>query len=215
MKTVKQQTPFERLSAIAAKYSTDKKDHGYIAPYAAYLPETCRSMLEIGVATGQSALMWFEYFGKDLDLHLMDLFQNPDFVSLRWCRERHFQPYECDQTDISLMSKLVTTNFEVIIEDASHNSHAQLITFKHLFMNNLKSKGLYVCEDTHCCLNPFYWYGGEVKSFDDTILAMFHNLRKTGKIVNPYFNEGESAAFKNLIDKFEIVDDKIIFIWKK
>lgn len=202
------------LQDLAAKYSTDKLDHGYLPHYQQYLPAKCRSLLEIGAAKGASALMWQEFY-PDCDIHLLDLFLNPDFVSVKWCREHFFVPHQGDQGSLNILSK-IGDQFEVIIDDGSHRADHQLISFKHLFLNNLVSGGLYAIEDCHCNKLPFYWGDGAVTMFEYTALHMFKLLKETGELVNPYFNEGESDIFKSLIDRIEILEDeKLILIWRK
>src|ERR1700761_8217591 len=96
----------EKLSSLARAFKTDKIDsHDYIKYYAKYLPDTCRSMLEIGVAKGASALMWDAFYGADeLDLHLIDLFLDPNHVSERWVRNRGWVPHRGDQSDLMFLS---------------------------------------------------------------------------------------------------------------
>jgi len=103
---------------------------------------------------------------------------------------------------------------EIIIDDGSHRADHQIISFKHLFHNNLLSGGVYAIEDCHCNKNPFF-NGGYVTRFEDTALWMFQNYIKTGKIVNVYMNDGEAAMFKNLIADVKILaDEKLILIWR-
>lgn len=192
---------------------SDKGDHSYWSSYAEFLPDNVRHLLEIGVAKGDSALIWFKYFGKNCDISLIDLFDNPDFVSTRWCRERFFIPYQGNQSDIQFLST-IKTQFDFICDDGSHNAQDQIISFKHLFVNNLKSKGVMAIEDLHCNKEPFYW-GGEVREFSDTILWMLSSYKDSGVISNVYFNIGEALVFQNLISRVEIVNEKIAFIWKK
>lgn len=202
------------LTELGQKYGTDKFTHGYLPHYEQHLPTDCRSLLEIGAAKGASALMWREYY-PDCDIHILDLFLNPEFVSAKWCRERFFVPHKGDQSDLNVLSS-IKEQFQVIIDDGSHRADHQLLSFKHLFLNNLISGGVYAIEDCHCNKLPFYWGGGAVTMFDYTALAMFHKWKETGDIVNPYFNEGESEVFKSLINRVEIVeDDKLILIWRK
>lgn len=202
------------LTEIAAKHSTDKNEHGYIKHYDQYLPAQCRSLLEIGAAKGASALMWREFY-PDCDIHLLDLFLNPDFVSVKWCREHFFVPHQGDQGSLKVLAS-IDNQFQVIIDDGSHRADHQLISFKHLFFNNLVSGGLYAIEDCHCNKLPFYWGDGAVTMFEYTALHMFKVLKETGDLSNPYFNEGETEIFKTLIDKIEILEDeKLILIWRK
>lgn len=202
------------LNKIADKYPTDKSDHGYLPFYQEYLPKDCRSLLEIGIAQGHSALMWQEFYGKDLDLHVLDLFLDPNHVSVQWCKRNFITPHQGDQSSLKILAE-VKEEFQVIIDDGSHNAHHMLISFKHLFHNNLIPGGQYWIEDCHCNFQEFYW-DGEVKSFEDTPVAMFRHFKETGEIVNPYFNEGESEIFKNLIDNVEILcNEKLLLITRK
>lgn len=202
------------LEELAAKYNTDKFDHGYMPHYQEHLPTTCRSLLEIGAAEGASALMWREFY-PDCDIHILDLFLNPDFVSVKWCRERFFVPHQGDQGSLKVLAA-IQEQFDVIIDDGSHRADHQLISFKHLFFNNLVSGGLYAIEDCHCNRLPFFWGDGAVTMYEFTALHMFNRFKETGEIDNPYFNEGEVEIFKSIIDRVEILeDDKLILIWRK
>lgn len=204
----------QQLEELAKMYPTDKNQHGYLTSYAEFLPEYCNSLLEIGVAKGDSLLLWNSFYKNTCDISGLDLFEDKNHVTPRWLRNRNFVPYICNQIDINRMDKILHTDYNVVIEDGSHNSPDQLITFKHIFVNNLKNKGLWITEDCHCCKEPFYW-GGMVESFSDTILAMFQRYQKSKKIINPYFSEGEASVFENLIEGVEIVNEKIIFVWKR
>lgn len=208
-------TKLEFLTDAAEKTGTDKLDHGYIPKYAELLPDTCTSFLEIGIAEGKSALLWDMFYGKDkLDLHYIDLFLNPDFVNERWCRNRGIQPHAGSQSDVEFLST-IKNKFEVIVDDGSHNAAHQLISFKHLFLNNTKEGALYFVEDCHCNKDEFYW-GEGVTQFDDTPLFMFHHFLEAGTIKNKFFNEGESEVFENLIEWVRIeCDSKLIIIKRK
>lgn len=204
----------QRLRLYGDRYHTDKGEHGYFKHYAVHLPDTCRSMLEIGVAMGASANLWDAFYGHDaLDLHLLDLYLNPDHIPARSVRNYGWVPIVGDQSDMGVLSG-IKRQFEIIIDDGSHNAHHQLISFKHLFLNNLLSGGLYVIEDLHCNKDPFY-YGGAVANYSDTPLAMLSRFKTEHRIVNPYFNEGEEQVFLSLIDAVDIYDDKIAFITRK
>lgn len=205
----------QRIKNLAAAFGTDKVgSHEYAAPYAKCLPEKCRSMLEIGVAKGASAQLWNSLYGnEELDLYLLDLYLDPDHVSPRWVRNRGWTPIVGDQSDMGTLSA-IKSQFDVIIDDGSHNAHHQLISFKHLFLNNLKGAGLYVIEDLQCNKEAFY-YGGAVANFSDTPLHMLRRFINHGEIVNPYFNVGESEVFRSLIEGVKIYDEEIAFITRK
>lgn len=202
----------QRIKNLAAAFGTDKVGHHeYAAAYAQCLPDKCRSMLEIGVAKGASAGMWDSFYGhEELDLYLLDLYLDPDHVSPRWVRNRGWTPIVGDQSDMGTLSA-IRAQFDVIIDDGSHRADHMLISFKHLFMNNLKGGGLYVIEDLNCNKYPFY-YGGAVINYSDTPLYMLKDFINYGEIVNPYFNEGEASVFKSLIKGVKIFDEEIVFI---
>lgn len=206
----------QRLNDLGKEYGTDKgqSGHNYLFTYGEYIPDECRSMLEIGVAKGASALMWQQFYGEDLDLHILDLFQDKDHVSTEWCKRRFITPHVGDQSSIEVLSE-IKDKFEIIVDDGSHVAHHMILSFKHLFHNNLISGGQYYIEDCQTNLDSFYW-GGDVKSFEDTPLYMFKKFIETGELINPYLNSGEQEIFKNLIQEVKIlVDDKLILITRK
>lgn len=202
----------QRLLNLGDIYPTDKgkNGHNYLPIYGQYLPDTCRSMMEIGVALGGSAMLWQDFYGEDLSLHILDLFQDANHVSAQWCRKRFIIPHIGDQSNIGFLSN-IKEQFEVLIDDGSHAAHHMIISFKHLFHNNLVSGGQYWIEDCQTNFDPFYW-SDEVKSFDDTPISMFKRFIETGNLINPYLNEGEVEIFKNLIKDVQIFDDRLILI---
>lgn len=202
------------LHDLAAKYGTDKLKHGYIPHYQQCLPTSCSTMLEIGAAKGASAMMWRDYYPK-CGIHLLDLFLDPEHVSVEWCEDHSFIAHQGDQGDVYLLDS-VKEIFNVIIDDGGHRADHQLISFKHLFLNNVASGGLYAIEDTHCNKLPFYWGNGAVTMFEYTALHMFTQLKETGELINPYFTGEEIEIYKSIIGRVEILEDeKLILIWRK
>lgn len=150
------------LQELAIKYGTDKLEHGYIPFYEKHLPKEPKRILEIGVKEGRSLAMWHEYypeaeiFGLDLfgEYTHEDVYRNID----------HYSNGEWDINKITLVTgnqcyylvleELRKCDFDVIIDDGSHNSRDQLMTFFGLF--NGKH---YFIEDTHCCQEEFYRQG--------------------------------------------------------
>lgn len=133
------------LKELAFMYGTDKLSHGYMDFYEKYLPENPKKILEIGVREGRSIKMWQHYF-PDAEIHGMDLFQEfdkPAISNVKW--------WKGHQADYYLLEQLVREDFDLIIDDGSHVSRHQMMTFFGLF--NGKH---YFIEDTHCCKDPFY-----------------------------------------------------------
>jgi hypothetical protein len=210
-----QEIRLARFGFLNRWLNTDKGEHGYWEVYSRTLPESCRTLLEIGVARGQSLKIWNDIFGaNEVDIHCLDLFMNPEFVSARWCRNQGFYPIQGDQSDVNLLRSL-PGKYEVAVDDGSHNAHHQIVSFKEIFWGKMTEGGIYYIEDCHCNLDSFYW-GGLVHRFEDTPLHMFKEFLKTGEIVNPYFTSEDSAIFKKLIDSVEICAyEKLIVIKRK
>lgn len=206
----------KKLTEYAKMYGTDKLGHGYIPFYAKYLPTKIQSMCEIGVWHGASANMWNSYYDARPDIHLIDIFMEEGNMTPRECRKLGFIPWKGSQIDMAFLGD-IKAKFDFIIEDGSHNSYDMIASFKHMFLANLDKGGIWVTEDLHTCTDTFYWGGKpEFKSVDDTMLGLAKKYIATGKIDNPFFNEGESEVFESLIDKMELVaEDKLLFIWRK
>lgn len=179
-----------RLLKLAQKYGTDKAQHGYI-PYYELLLNEPNSMLEIGCFKGASLRMWHEYFPK-CELHTLDLF-------IEYIEPTDIKGLIChkgSQSDITLLESL--PNFDLIIDDGSHNAIDIQTSFEHLF-SKLNEGGIYVIEDLHCQEIQSYRYMGEVGGypyympFEETIL---------GKMLSNTFQH-----------RFELFENKIAFIY--
>jgi hypothetical protein len=102
-------------------------------------------LLELGVHTGGSLLLWRDYFPRGtivgIDISLPKEFKPTERVRL----------YEGNQADPAFLSRVAhdtaPDGFDIIIDDASHLGELTKTAFWHLFDNHLKPKGLYVIED--------------------------------------------------------------------
>lgn len=133
------------LHELAIKYGSDKAEHGYCEFYEEHLPKSPKKILEIGVLKGASIRMWREWF-PETEIHGLDLFiENPmpDIEGAIW--------HKGNQCDWQLLELLRKENFDVIIDDGSHCSRHQMITFFGLFNGSQ-----YYIEDLHCCDQEFY-----------------------------------------------------------
>lgn len=138
------------LSELAIKYGTDKgvMKHNYMPFYEQYLPKNPKKLLEIGVLRGASIRMWKEWF-PETEIHGLDLFEDnpiPDIENVVF--------HKGNQCDWLMLDFLRKENFDVIIDDGSHGSRDQMITFYGLF-----NGGQYYIEDLHCCAQEFYRQG--------------------------------------------------------
>ena len=140
------------LTELSQKYNTDKKpeNHNYIPMYEFWLKDkSIRKMLEVGFGSGASARMWEEYY-PNAEIHIMeslgseysDIWGKPDISISR------VSVIVGDSTNPEDW-KTIAADFDLIIDDGSHNPDDQIATFYNGFAK-LKSGGLYFIEDTHC-----------------------------------------------------------------
>lgn len=173
------------LQQLADKYGSDKGSNGhqYTQYYDKHLPKECRSLLEIGVYKAASIRMWKEYL-PDSKIYGIDLFEEhniPDIEGVEF--------FKGNQLDHELLYHIRNDiKPQVCIEDCSHNSIDQIVTFFSL----IGSCELFVLEDTHTAKEEFYRQG---LPFEATMLGMM----KSG----------------NFPFEFDLYDDKIAFIKNK
>jgi hypothetical protein len=219
------------LDELFIKWHSDKssKGHNYISVYEHVLPRNAKKVFELGVAKGGSLMAWKNWFNEGCQIHCLDMFGDPDHVNQNWCKGKGFITYKGDTRKEETFEQ-ITEKFDVIIEDCGHTSSAQVLAFKHTFMNNLNSGGVYCAEDLHCCNEGFYRDGLALR-FEDTLLGTLKSFvapRKTSwleglvntkyepKWVNPYFTPEESEQIATMIDDVRFFcDDKLAIIRKK
>lgn len=143
---------FYKLKLLSKKWENyfDVYDK-ILLPYVSKNPK----MLEIGVAHGGSLELWLKYFDNAVEMYAVDI--NKDFLDYKFDVK---VDYACvdqgskEHWDSYLKDK---PNFDIIIDDGSHDSNHQIITLITLF-SKLADGGIYVIEDTHTS----YWsaWGG-------------------------------------------------------
>lgn len=105
-------------------------------------------ILELGVLSGASLLMWEDYF-THIDTQIVGLDMNPpiDFSEHNLYEDRIFQ-YQGFQDDVVLLEKIVKAHgpFDIIIDDASHRMAPTHRSWSYL-KDHLKPGGFYVIED--------------------------------------------------------------------
>jgi SAM-dependent methyltransferase len=125
--------------------------HSYIDVYSRLLEpyrRSARNVLEIGILSGMSLLMWEEFFG-DASVYGVDLCERP--VSGRYdlgplIRDGH-KIRLFDATDpVQVASQFPTELFDVVVEDASHVFEHQIAAYNN-FRDRLSPGGIYVIED--------------------------------------------------------------------
>lgn len=201
------------LRELGTKYDADKKIHtGLLEQYEEYLPKECKKFLEIGCLYGNSARMFKEWYGDGTEFHLLDLF-GEGFLDENEIKKEGFKTYKGSQSNIGLLQTL-PKDIDVISEDGSHHSDEQIITFKHLFLNNLASGGLYIIEDCYGHFDSF-WRRGIIHNPNDTIIPIMKRVIEGGDFTSQFITQSESDLLKDVIAEIKICDDITIFIWKK
>jgi len=145
------------LSEISKKYPTDKDfTHNYYnSVYEDVfkdIRENVKLLCEIGIGgfwkevgwvPGNSLKVWRDYFpnakvlGLDINLHEIT---DSERISLEWLDQ--------SKRDLVIEYSRKLENYDVIIDDGSHNVYDQQITLAYFF-RSLKSGGIYVLEDLH------------------------------------------------------------------
>jgi len=138
---------YVELQAEDVENGSDKGTrHSYIEFYEQLLlPYRNKSnlrLLEIGVASGGSALLWARYFPQAIVVGI-DIKIN---VFFREEINRHsIFLLEGSSTD-SQFAATIHSDFDIIIDDGSHRSGDQVATYNN-FYPKLRSGGVYVIED--------------------------------------------------------------------
>ncbi len=204
---------------------------GYFPLYERHLPKKVDEFIEIGVAMGISIWMFRDYYNSIGNFHALNYqftFDSGGVISMREMQGTGIICHDGRQEDLDFLSK-INTQFDVIVEDGSHSSDHQAITFKHMFINNLKPGGLYVLEDLHCCTGEYWW--GTCQGYSNTMLHFFEhwpgvvnyhilekNLIKTEQKTfkgNQFFTVEEYQYLRSIISEVYLYSPSIAFIFKK
>ena len=161
------------LDALGLKHGTDKASshHDYLNKYERYLPFNRSDkirILEVGVCYGGSVKTWAEYY------------PNSEVVGIDIAP--HCKNYEKDnikieigsQNDASFLAEIRNKygQFDMILDDATHQSPDQIFTFKEMFQS-VVSHGLYIVEDASTSYWPEF-QGGTNRP--DTCMEYFKSL---------------------------------------
>jgi hypothetical protein len=129
--------------------SFESKPLPYLELYEQYfgpLRDKEIKLLELGVATGISMVMWRDYFvnGTIAGLDFSPLYR-PEVSDSR------IHIYQGLQTDTKLLTsiarEIAPDGFDIIVDDCSHIGEFTKISFWHLFTHHLKPGGIYAIED--------------------------------------------------------------------
>jgi len=195
------------LNNLAKKYNTDKKipdgikcqnglyGNSYTNHYENILKnKKINCMLEIGVSFGGSIKMWDDFFKNKCIIIGVDI-EEKRFKKTNLEKDNIIIEIG-DQSDKFFLNKLCKYKYDLIIDDGSHKTEHQIISFNELF-KSLNSNGIYIIEDLH------------VASKTIEIFNLFkNNTEEFKKIINPeYINDIQEIEF--------LEDNKLCVIFKK
>jgi len=142
------------LDELAIKHKADKSSefHNFAVKYDAILSkfrDSFKTVMEIGVAQGQSIKMWTDYF-PNATIHGVDI-SPASSICTEYSPRIKF--HLTDQRNLEQLKDLEQFSlFDLIIDDGSHCWNEQILSFQALFPY-VKKGGIYIIEDT--CTS--YW----------------------------------------------------------
>lgn len=132
-------------------------------------------LMELGIWTGSSLRMWEQYFENG------EIF-GVDYEDKSQYNLGRVSTFIADQSVpeqlIDVISKV--PELDIIIEDGSHKSPHQILTFATLFPH-LKAGGYYVCEDVLTSYNSTFCKPNEM-SFIEYVKGIVGNVQMDGII---------------------------------
>ena len=139
------------LNTLFNKYQSDKEKHGYATFYETWLQnDPPKILIEFGVREGASLKAWREYF-PETKIIGVDLFAEAPMPVIEGV-----ELIKGNQLDHELLYHIRNDiRPDVVIDDCSHNSRDQIVTFYSLFTQDMK----YFVEDVHCMDEEFYRQG--------------------------------------------------------
>ena len=180
-------TPKSELFDLFAADTNVHKWHHYFEIYEkhfnSYRDRPIR-MLEIGVFRGGSLRMWKQYFhpesiivGIDIDKSCKAHERADDNVFVRIG----------SQADPDFLAEVTEEfgPFDIILDDGSHKTHHQNISFGALFRASLKDGGCYMVEDMH----SNYW----LKTIDSEDTFIDLSKQMVDALHEPYFDRTEAS----------------------
>jgi hypothetical protein len=144
-------TPDNELYETFAADSNVHKWHHYFDIYTRHF-EPYRSrpikMLEIGVFRGGSLRMWKKFFHADSVIVGIDIDKNCQQYEIADQKVYVRIGSQADPVFLAAINEEFGP-FDIILDDGSHKTYHQLISFNSLFRDALKDGGCYMVEDMH------------------------------------------------------------------
>ena len=198
---------------------TENKGHGYSEFYKQKLEKIKNhkiNILEIGSYAGASAAAFVKYLPES------NIFCFDVNISNFQYKSKKIHVFGLDiknqKKTIKILNKITDQfkikEFDIIIDDGSHNLSDMLIAFK-FFFKYLKNQGLYVIEDFK---HPnYYRYNKNINHI--LIDELFKNLENKNTFDSNLFTKNEQLELMDMVNKIEVYkgnlnDSDISFITK-
>lgn len=198
------------LDILARKYGTDKRTndigqniyHGYTDIYYKYLKDKrkeYKNILEIGVREGWSHMMWYDFFPNAM-IYGIDDFSDINCPPKEKIENDRIKILECSQTEEKKIIDFFNgIDFDMIIDDGSHMSWHQQISFRFLFPK-LKSGNYYFIEDLGVC------YDRRFREYDDfrSSTVGWFQLMFNKEPFSYYIEEKEMKTILNKVESISL-----------
>ena len=180
------------LEIIARKTETDKRTndegqniyHGYTDVYFKLFANEkyeYQDILEIGIQSGFSHLMWYEFF-PNATIYGIDLGTDPLYKNVSNDRIKVLIADQTDENTIIECFKNIT--FNVVIDDGSHLSKHHQQSFRFLWPK-VKSGGYYIIEDLATCYDRRFRETDDMSSTTIYWLQSMLNGQPFSYYINP------------------------------
>ena len=193
------ETPDNELFAIFSSDTNVHKWHHYFDIYERHFSRYRQSpvrMLEIGVFRGGSLRMWKNYFHPDSTIVGIDIDKS---CAAHEIAEQNVFVRIGSQADPEFLAAVNREfgPFDIILDDGSHKTHHQIVSFGALFRDALNDGGCYMVEDMH----TNYW----LKHIDSPETFIEISKQMVDMLHEPYlerkethFRHGHEDAFREL-----------------
>lgn len=209
----------DKLTELANKYASDKgtisPQNGHHGPRLHFTPkyslhfeaikEKKLNILEIGIGSGPSLKMWYEYF-PNATIHAIDIANQQQHDNER------VTTHICDQSSRDDLKKVMDKigEVDIIIDDGSHVVNHQQISLGFLF-KYLKNDGQYWIEDLHTS-DRSVWQGKELYGYDMSInegestVEVLENYLNNKKFNSTFLSNDENDYLTENIKSMVIYD---------
>jgi len=191
------------LDELGKIHQTDKSSlgHNYLQYYEMFfapLKDKEISLCEIGVWEAASLNLWADYF-DDATIFGLDIEDKTKFDTFRITTQIVDQS---NKEALIAFGRQYDKRFNIFIDDGSHNSEDQILSFGILFQH-MRPGGFYCIEDLICAYDTDRW--GAKANVYDRIRQMVGEVSMNGKMSSHHIcsNKRQEIHKYNTLNYFE------------